>query len=239
MLTQAESEIEGIGRHLFASAARCRRRQRCRRSPRGSPSRPLRRGSPRARALVRRVPFVPSRALDRSIEKKNTHAIPLATRRETTDDRFRSLPSSRPPDASPTPPPAATSTVLSRDTATGDARGHDDRGHPDPHRVLREVKLPPSADEAHPGKFDWTYNVDSVLRATVPNGKGWAIENQAEKPIPGGENALWRKGAFEVLRTDTNELLYSKMAEGSHLVDGKGGPEGKLGSFINDVLANA
>mmetsp|Transcript_1206 Transcript_1206/g.3986 ORF Transcript_1206/g.3986 Transcript_1206/m.3986 type:complete len:101 (-) Transcript_1206:290-592(-) len=95
------------------------------------------------------------------------------------------------------------------------------------------------ADEAHPGKFDWTYNVDSVLRATVPNGKGWAIENQAEKPIPGGENALWRKGAFEVLRTDTNELLYSKMAEGSHLVDGKGGPEGKLGSFINDVLSNA
>ena len=45
--------------------------------------------------------------------------------------------------------------------------------------------------------------------------------------------------AIEVLRTDTNELLYSKMAEGSHLVDGKGGPEGKLGSFINDVLANA
>ena len=29
------------------------------------------------------------------------------------------------------------------------------------------------------------------------------------------------------------------MATGEHLVDGKGGPEGKLGAFVNDVLANA
>jgi hypothetical protein len=42
-----------------------------------------------------------------------------------------------------------------------------------------------------------------------------------------------------VLRLDTNELLYSKMATGEHLVDGKGGPEGKLGAFVNDVLADA
>ena len=48
-----------------------------------------------------------------------------------------------------------------------------------------------------------------------------------------------RKGAFEVLRLDTKELLYSKKAEGSHLVDGKGGPEGKLGKFIDEVLAKA
>ena len=95
------------------------------------------------------------------------------------------------------------------------------------------------ADAAHPGKFDWSYNVTDVLKATVPAGKGWYAENQAEKPIEGGENALWRKGAFEVLRLDTNELLYSKMATGEHLVDGKGGPEGKLGAFVNDVLADA
>jgi hypothetical protein len=81
--------------------------------------------------------------------------------------------------------------------------------------------------------------VTDVLKATVPAGKGWYAENQAEKPIEGGENALWRKGAFEVLRLDTNELLYSKMATGEHLVDGKGGPEGKLGQFVDEVLARA
>jgi len=31
-------------------------------------------------------------------------------------------------------------------------------------------------------------------------GQGWYIENNAEKPIEGGDTALWRKGAFEVLR---------------------------------------
>ena len=46
------------------------------------------------------------------------------------------------------------------------------------------------ADAAHPGKFDWSYNVTDVLKATVPAGKGWYAENQAEKPIEGGENAL-------------------------------------------------
>ena len=91
-------------------------------------------------------------------------------------------------------------------------------------------------NEALPGKFDFTYNDDAVLKETVPEGQGWYLENQAEKPIPGGENALWRKGAFEVLRLDTKELPYSKKAEGSHLVDGKGGPEGKLGKFIEDVM---
>ena len=92
------------------------------------------------------------------------------------------------------------------------------------------------ADAAFPGKFDWTYNVREVLERTVPEGKGWYLENQAEKPIEGGESALWRKGAFEVLRLDTNELLYSKMSAGEHLVDGKGGPEGKLGTFVENVL---
>jgi len=95
------------------------------------------------------------------------------------------------------------------------------------------------ADAAYPGKFVWTTNVTDVLKATVPAGKGWYLENQADKPIPGGEDALWRKGAFELLRMDTNELLYSKMANGEHLVDVKGGPEGRLGSFVDDVLGRA
>jgi hypothetical protein len=29
------------------------------------------------------------------------------------------------------------------------------------------------------------------------------------------------------------------MATGEHLVDGKGGPEGKLGQFVDEVLARA
>ena len=94
-------------------------------------------------------------------------------------------------------------------------------------------------NEALPGKFEFTYNVESVLKETVPEGQGWYLENQADKPIPGGENALWRKGAFEVMRLDTKEVLYSKKESGSHLVDGKGGPEGKLGKFISEVMAKA
>jgi len=91
-------------------------------------------------------------------------------------------------------------------------------------------------DAAYPGKFDFRYNLEDVLKKTVPAGQGWYAENQADKPIPGGENALWRKGSFEVLRMDTDELLYSKMATGTHLVDGKGGPEGALGKFVDDVM---
>jgi hypothetical protein len=91
-------------------------------------------------------------------------------------------------------------------------------------------------NDEHPGRFEFTYNDDEVLRRTVPPGQGWAIENNAEKPIPGGDKALWRKGAFEVRRLDTDEVLYSKKANGEHLVDGKGGPEGKLGKFITEVL---
>ncbi|OUS42361.1 hypothetical protein BE221DRAFT_166 [Ostreococcus tauri] len=103
----------------------------------------------------------------------------------------------------------------------------------------RVKMLVDKTEAALPGKFEFTWNVESVLKETVPAGQGWYAENQAEKPIPGGEAALWRKGAFEVLRLDTKELLYSKKAEGSHLVDGKGGPEGKLGKFIDEVLAKA
>ena len=103
----------------------------------------------------------------------------------------------------------------------------------------RVKMLVDKTNEALPGKFDFTYNEREVLLATVPKGQGWYLENQADKPIPGGENALWRKGAFEVLRMDTNELLYSKKATGEHLVDGKGGPEGKLGKFIAETLASA
>ena len=94
-------------------------------------------------------------------------------------------------------------------------------------------------NEACPGKFDFTWNVESVLKETVPEGQGWYIENNAEKPIPGGETALWRKGSFEVMRLDTKEMLYSKKETGAHLVDGKGGPEGKLGKFIEEVMSKA
>ena len=94
------------------------------------------------------------------------------------------------------------------------------------------------ADQAHPGKFDWTYNVRDVLERTVPAGTGWKDVNQADKPIDGGDQAIWRKGALEVLRLDNDELLYSKMSTGEHLVDGKGGPEGKLGSFVDVVLGS-
>ena len=92
---------------------------------------------------------------------------------------------------------------------------------------------------ALPGKFDFTMNDDEILKKTVPEGQGWAIENQADKPIPNGENALWRKGAFEVTRLDTMEVLYSKKESGKHLVDGKGGPEGSLTKFIANELTNA
>lgn len=69
------------------------------------------------------------------------------------------------------------------------------------------------------------------LKATVPEGAGFVHPDTSEPH-------LWRKGAFELVRKDTMEVLYSKVAEGSHLVDGKGGPEGKLGSFMNQVLAS-
>ena len=93
------------------------------------------------------------------------------------------------------------------------------------------------ADAAYLGKFTFTMNDNEILKKTVPEGQGWAIENQTEKPIPNGENALWRKGAFEVLRLDTNELLYSKKETGSHLVDGK--PGGALDVFIETKMKDA
>ena len=30
-------------------------------------------------------------------------------------------------------------------------------------------------NDACPGKFDFTYNVEEVLRATVPEGQGWYV----------------------------------------------------------------
>jgi hypothetical protein len=81
----------------------------------------------------------------------------------------------------------------------------------------RVKMLVDKTNEALPGKFDFTYNEREVLLATVPKGQGWYLENQADK----------------------NELLYSKKATGEHLVDGKGGPEGKLGKFIAETLASA
>mmetsp|Transcript_925 Transcript_925/g.2186 ORF Transcript_925/g.2186 Transcript_925/m.2186 type:complete len:102 (+) Transcript_925:201-506(+) len=92
------------------------------------------------------------------------------------------------------------------------------------------------ADAAYPGKFQWILNDTDVLKKTVPAGKGWYAENQKDKPIEGGESALWRKGSFEIMRMDNNDVLYSKIINGDHLVDGKGGPEGKLGQFVESVL---
>mmetsp|Transcript_35167 Transcript_35167/g.59265 ORF Transcript_35167/g.59265 Transcript_35167/m.59265 type:complete len:90 (-) Transcript_35167:301-570(-) len=80
-------------------------------------------------------------------------------------------------------------------------------------------------DVEFPGKFAWTWNDPAVLQATVPAGDGW-------------EGALWRKGAFEVRRMDTNSIMFSKMSAGEHLVDGKGGPESKMALFCSTVLAS-
>lgn len=80
------------------------------------------------------------------------------------------------------------------------------------------------ANAVHPGKFDFTWNETDFLKETVPEGEAW-------------EDNLWRKGAFEVTRKDTKAVLYSKKEEGSHLVDGKGGPEGKLNVFVEQTLA--
>ena len=41
------------------------------------------------------------------------------------------------------------------------------------------------ADAAYPGKFTFTMNDNEILKKTVPEGQGWAIENQAEKPDAG------------------------------------------------------
>jgi len=85
--------------------------------------------------------------------------------------------------------------------------------------------LTSKVNAACPGKFQFTWNEADILMKTVPAGEGFTHPDT-------GVTHLWRKGAFEVMRKDTGEVLYSKKAEGSHLVDGKGGPEGKLAQFI-------
>ena len=65
----------------------------------------------------------------------------------------------------------------------------------------------------------------AYLALTVPAGEDW-------------EGKGWRKGAFEVLRKDNGTILYSKKSAGEHLVDGKGGPEGKLSQFVSTVMAS-
>jgi hypothetical protein len=86
--------------------------------------------------------------------------------------------------------------------------------------------LTSKVNAALPGKFLFTWNEADILKATVPAGEGFTHPDT-------GVSHLWRKGAFEVMRKDTGEVLYSKKEEGSHLVDGKGGPEGKLGQFVD------
>mmetsp|Transcript_10780 Transcript_10780/g.37439 ORF Transcript_10780/g.37439 Transcript_10780/m.37439 type:complete len:86 (-) Transcript_10780:135-392(-) len=75
-------------------------------------------------------------------------------------------------------------------------------------------------DQELPGKFSLVWNQEDVM---------------SKRKEPGWDGHLWRKGAFEVTRLDTGDVLYSKLEEGSHLVDGK--PEGKLGEFINNVMS--
>mmetsp|Transcript_7209 Transcript_7209/g.23928 ORF Transcript_7209/g.23928 Transcript_7209/m.23928 type:complete len:97 (+) Transcript_7209:166-456(+) len=90
-------------------------------------------------------------------------------------------------------------------------------------------------DAEYPGKFEVTTNDAAVLERTVPAGTGYVYEGETE-------TMAWRKGAFEVRRLDTDEVLYSKLEAGEHLVDGKGGPEGKLTQWLAKlapVAANA
>lgn len=83
-------------------------------------------------------------------------------------------------------------------------------------------------DTAHPGKYDFTWNQEDFLKKTVPEGERFTHPDT-------GVTHLWRKGSFELVRKDTMEVLYSKVAEGSHLVDGKGGPEGKMAMFVEGL----
>ena len=54
----------------------------------------------------------------------------------------------------------------------------------------------------------------------MPDARIGARPCQQDKPIEGGESALWRKGSFEIMRLDNNDVLYSKIIVGDHLVAG-------------------
>ena len=48
--------------------------------------------------------------------------------------------------------------------------------------------------------------------------------------------AAGRVGSFEVVRVDTGAVLWSKLAGGGHLVDGKTTGDAALPPFLRDVL---
>ena len=84
---------------------------------------------------------------------------------------------------------------------------------------MPRVKLLSEAiDKQYPGKFSFTYNDADLLAKYNP-------EFSAEQ--------TWRKKAFEVIRTDTDAVLYSKLTTGSHLVDGKA--DGPMQPFIDGL----
>ena len=93
------------------------------------------------------------------------------------------------------------------------------------------------ADAAYQGKFTFSMNDDEILKKPSRKDKGGLLKTKPRNRSQNGENALWRKGSFEVLRLDTNELLYSKKETGAHLVDGK--PGGPLDVFIETKMKDA
>jgi hypothetical protein len=65
----------------------------------------------------------------------------------------------------------------------------------------RSLQLRAAIEKKHGDKYSVVLNDPALLKSLSPSGN-------------------WRRGAFEVVRTDTNEVLYSKLQTGSHLVDG-------------------
>jgi len=86
---------------------------------------------------------------------------------------------------------------------------------------MPRVKLLHEAiDKQHPGKFSITYNDPEQLAKYNPEFS---------------EEQTWRKKAFEVIRTDTDAVLYSKLTTGNHLVDGKA--DGPMDPFVAGLAA--
>lgn len=54
------------------------------------------------------------------------------------------------------------------------------------------------------------------------------VGNNAELLARFSPTGTWRRGAFEVVRTDTGQLLYSKVQTGQHLAD----DAAKLEAFV-------
>ena len=86
------------------------------------------------------------------------------------------------------------------------------------------------ADAAHPGKFDFTYNVEQVLKDTVPEGKGWQSRTRRRSP---SRAASPRSGARARSRCSGSTPTSSSTARWPRRAPRRrqGRPEGKLGSF--------